>query len=150
MRILLRCQSPLAGTAGLPVLAGPGCLVLCAPQPEAVATAQRLYPDRRIEVKTLYREPRIGAQRGPFRSLGLLGWMLKAGPADEPNEEARRRVIDSSIRLIEVAKKDGEAVLVAGPQLLRLMAFKLNAIGYRGGFLGGFGAGEEKLYRYEV
>jgi hypothetical protein len=144
VKIHLRRQAPPASLAALKPLPGPGGIVLCAPQPDAVATAQRLYPDRRIEVKTLYREPLLDEGRG------LLGWMLRARPAEEAHEAVRRRVIDTSIRLIEVAKQDGEATLVAGPRLLRLLAFKLNSIGYRGSLLRGMGAGEERIYEYQV
>ncbi len=144
MKILLRCQAPAATVASLPSLPGPGPLVLCAPQPDSVATAQRLYPDRRIEVKTLYREPKLDEGRW------LLGWMLKARPNEESHEDVRRRVIDTSIRLIEVAKKDGEATLVAGPRLLRLLAIKLNSIGYRGPLLGTADASRQADYVYVV
>lgn len=144
MTITLRCQAPPAEAGRLAVVPGPGPLVLCAPQPDSVATAQRLYPDRRIEVKTLYREPGLDAGRW------LLGWMLKARAGEESHEDVRRRVIDSSVRLIGVAKENGEAVMVAGPRLLRLMAFKLNSIGYRGALLGPGRAGRETVYRYQV
>lgn len=144
MKILLRCQSPADQAGRLPVQAGPGSIVLCASHPDAVASAQRLYPDRRIEVKTLYAEPKLEPSRW------LLGWMLHARPGEETHEVVRRRVIDASIRLIEVAKQDGEATLVAGPRLLRLLAFKLNSIGYRGALLRGVKAGRVREFEYQV
>lgn len=128
MRIILRVQAAPELLPSLPVQAGIGPLVLCAPQPPSVATAQRLYPDRRIEVKTLYREPKLDEGRW------LLGWMLRARPSEESHEDVRRRVIDTSVRLIGLAKEEGEATLVAGPRMLRLLAIKLNSIGYRGPF----------------
>lgn len=144
MKILLRCQSPADQAGQLPVQAGPGSIVLCASHPDAVASAQRLYPDRRIEVKTLYAEPKLDPRRW------MLGWMLRARPSEETHEVVRRRVIDTSIRLIEVAKQDGEATLVAGPKMLRLLAFKLNSIGYRGGLVTGIRAGKVREFEYQV
>lgn len=144
MRIILRCQAPAADSARLTPEGGQGPLLCCAPQPDAVATAQRLFPDRRIEVKTLYREPQLDEGRW------LLGWMLHARPSEENHEEVRRRVIDTSIRLISLAKEHEEATLVAGPRLLRLLAFKLNSIGYRGPLLSGYKPGEERHFDYII
>jgi hypothetical protein len=144
MKITLRLQ---AGADALPALTpegGQGPVVCCANQPDAVASAQRLYPDRRIEVKKLFSEPELGPGRG------LLGWMLHARADEESHETVRRRVIDSSIRLIDVAKQDGEATLVAGPRLLRLLAIKLNSIGYRGTLLGPRKAGQSCAYDYTL
>jgi hypothetical protein len=59
-------------------------------------------------------------------------------------------VIDTSVRLIEIAKGQGDSVIVAGPDLLRLLAFKINAIGFVGGFFTGFGPGERRVYRYQA
>jgi hypothetical protein len=148
--ITLLCQIPDSGLGSLAREQGPGGTVLCAPQPAAVATAQRVFPDRRIEVKKLYAEPELGKDFRAFPSLALLAWMLFPGAGAEAPEEARRRVIDTSVRLIEISKSQEDAVLVAGPALLRLMAFKLNAIGYTGGFLTGFSPGERRVYRYQV
>jgi hypothetical protein len=142
MRIILTAQAPSEALSRLAPLAGPGSLVCCAPQPDAVATAQRLYPDRRIEVKTLYREP--GLHHGRW----LPAWMLKAQPGEESHEDLRRRLIDTSVRLVGVAKEEDEAVFVGGPRLLRLLAIKLNSIGYRGTLLSGWKAGEGKGYQY--
>jgi hypothetical protein len=130
MRIILTAQAPGGLLSRLTPIPGPGSLVCCAPQPDAVATAQRLYPDRRIEVKTLYREP--GLHQGRW----LLAWMLMAKPGEESHEDVRRRIIDTSVRLIGVAKEEDEAVFVGGPRLLRMLAIKLNSIGYRGPLLG--------------
>jgi hypothetical protein len=147
--ITLLCQAPASRLAGLPREPGQGATVLCAPQPAAVATAQRLFPDRRIEVKTIYAEPDLGPP-GRFTDLRLLRWMLLPARGGEPAEDAHRRVVDTSVRLIEIAKTRQDAVLVAGPALLRLTAFKLNAIGFTGGFLLGFKAAERRVFRYQV
>jgi hypothetical protein len=74
--------------------------------------------------------------------------MLHARPDEESHETVRRRIIDTSIRLIDVAKQDGEATLVAGPRLLRLLAIKLNSIGYRGALLGPRRPGQRCDYSY--
>ncbi len=145
MTITLLCQAQEKRLQALAREAGPGATVLCAPQSEAVATAQRVFPDRRIEVKKLYAEPDLGGA-----GAGLLAWMLAPSRDSEAAEDTRRRVIDTSVRLIEVAKAQEEAVLVAGPALLRLLAFKLNAIGFTGSFLFGFKPGERRVYRYQV
>ena len=50
------------------------------------------------------------------------------------------------MRLIEIAKSGQDPVLVAGPALLRLVAFKLNAIGFMGGFVLGFKPGERRVH----
>lgn len=147
--ITLLCQAPEQLLAGLPREPGQGATVLCAPQPAAVATAQRLFPDRRIEVKTLYAEPDLGGG-GRFNGLRLLRWMLLPAHGGEAAEDAHRRVVDTSVRLIEIAKTRQDAVLVAGPVLLRLCAFKLNAIGFTGGFLFGFKGAERRVFRYQV
>ncbi|HTB23055.1 MAG TPA: hypothetical protein VK914_10140 [bacterium] len=147
--ITLLCQAREGAIARLPREAGQGATVLCAPQPLAVATAQRLFPDRRIEVKTLYAEPDLGTATG-FTDLRLVRWMLLPSSGGESAEEARRRVVDTSVRLIEIAKSHQDPVLVAGPALLRLVAFKLNAIGFMGGFLLGFKPGERRVFRYQV
>ena len=150
MVITLQAQAGPDYLGKLAKLAGQGAPVLCAPQPPAVATAQHLYPDRRIEVKTLYGEPQLDPHRPLYRLLGLWGWMLAPGPQDEASEMVRRRVIDTNIRLIQVAKEHGEATLVAGPLFLRLIAVKLNAIGYRGPLLSAPKAGESRVYEYQV
>lgn len=149
MTITLFCQSQETAAA-LARESGPGATVLCAPQPEAVATAQRVFPDRRIEVKKLFSEPALGRGFSAFPSLALLAWMLLPPEGAEAPEDARRRVIDTSVRLIEIAKGQDEAVLVAGPALLRLLSFKLNAIGFTGAFLSGFKPGERRVYRYQL
>jgi hypothetical protein len=140
----------------LEVIPGQGAPVCCASQPTAVATAQRIYPDRRIEVKTLYREPQLRVPSLPgrwrpsaWRRLSLLAWMLRP-EGGEAAEEARRRVIDSTGRLIGLAKEHDEAILVAGPALLRLVAFKLNGLGFRGPLLGGFPAGVPIHYESDL
>jgi hypothetical protein len=147
--ITLLCQARDGAIALLPREAGQGATVLCAPQPPAVATAQRIFPDRRIEVKTLYAEPDLGSATG-FMDLRLLRWMLLPSRGGESAELARRRVVETSVRLIEIAKSGQDPVLVAGPALLRLVAFKLNAIGFMGGFLMGFKPGERRVFRYQV
>jgi hypothetical protein len=147
--ITLLCQAREGAIAKVPREPGPGATVLCAPQPAAVATAQRLFPDRRIEVKTLYAEPDLGAATG-FMDLRLVRWMLVPSRGGESAEQARRRVVDTSVRLIEIAKSGQDPVLVAGPALLRLVAFKLNSIGFMGGFLLGFKPGERRVFRYQV
>ena len=150
MIITLLCQAEPGQVAQLAREIGAGSTVLCASQPEAVATAQRVFPDRRVEVKTLYREPDLGARFSGFKNLALLSWMLLPSQSGEPAEEAKRRVVDTSIRLIEQAKLHQEAVLVGGPVLLRLVAFKLNSIGYTGAFMSSFKAGERRSYAYHV
>jgi len=150
MTITLLCHAEGERLAALPREPGPGGTVLSASQPAAVATAQRLFPDRRIEVKTLYGEPDLGPPFSRFRTLNLLLWMLFPRRGGEAAEAARRRVVDTSIRLIAVAKEHEAAVLVAGPVLLRLLAFKLNAIGFTGGFITGFRPGERRVYRYQA
>lgn len=150
MIITLLCQAEADQLPGLPREVGPGSTVLCANQPEAVATAQRVFPDRRVEVKTLYREPDLGGRFAGFKNLALLTWMLLPSDEGEAAEDAKRRVVDASIRLIEQVKQHQEAVIVAGPLMLRLMAFKLNAIGYHGAFLTGFKPGERRTYAYQV
>ena len=147
MTIVLVCQSPAEGLAAL-VPSGPGGPALCSPDAGAVATAQRRYPDRRIEVHERFREPRLGGDGGPAGRLRRLRWMLRPGPADESSESVRRRVIDSTVRLVELAKAHQESSLVAGPWLLGLVAFKLNGIGYRGPILRAFKPGESRLYLY--
>lgn len=138
---------------------GPGGPVLCAPQAAAVASAQRLYPDRRIEVKTHYREPALrvpqwqGWDLRPawWERLNRLGQAFAEGEASpdfEPAQELRRRVIDSSIRLIEIAKQYDEAVLVAGPGLCRLLGWKLASIGYAGPLLTPPRWGRERVFTY--
>lgn len=150
MIITLLCQAEAAQVPGLAREVGPGSTVLCASQPEAVATAQRVFPDRRIEVKTLYREPDLGPRFKGFQALALLSWMLLPSDSGEAAEEAKRRVVDTSIKLIDQAKQHQEAVIVAGPVLLRLLAFKLNAIGYQGSFITAFKPGERRSYAYQV
>jgi len=147
MIIRLVAAIPLeSGLAGLKPEVGPGSVVLCSPQPLAVATAQRLYPDRRIEVKNLYQAPHT-ARRGP---LALWLWLWRPLAGDEAVETARRRVVDSVIRLVQVAKEQQEATLVGDPLFLRLLALKLNSIGYRGPMFAGFKAGQTAQYRYTV
>jgi hypothetical protein len=131
---------------------GQGATICCASQPTAVATAQRIYPDRRIEVKTVYNEPALrvpglpGRWRpGAWRRLSLIAWMLRP-EGGEAAEAARRRVVDCSIRLIGLAKEHDEAVLVAGPAMLRLVAFKLNGLGFRGPLFKAFPAGVPVAY----
>ncbi len=143
----LRCQCAAGNERRLEPLHGPGATVLCGPQPEALATARRLYPDRRLEVKRLYAEPDLGPSRGP-EAWRLLRWMAHPAPAAEPAEEVRRRVVETGVRLVQLAREHEEGTLVAGPLFLRLLAFKLNAIGYGGGFLRGFRPGEGRSYRY--
>ena len=138
MEILLIRADDGTPAALLPSTAGRGATVLCAPN--ASVAAQRLYPDRRIEVKALYAEPR---SRG-----GLLGWMLTPRPDDESAEAVKRRVIDSAVRLTQLAKADQEASLVAGPRLLRLVAYKLGSIGWHGPLLRGFKPGQARRFRY--
>jgi len=147
--ITLLCQAREGTFSSLAREAGAGATVLCAPQPFAVATAQRVFPDRRIEVKTLYREPDLGSGSG-FVDFRILRWMLLPSRGGEEAQAVRRRVIDTSIRLIDISKNQREAVLVAGPALLRLVAFKLNAIGYLGGFVRGFKPAERRIFRYQV
>src|SRR5580700_9627307 len=96
--ITLLCQARDGAIALLPREAGQGATVLCAPQPPAVATAQRIFPDRRIEVKTLYAEPDLGSATG-FMDLRLLRWMLLPSRGGESSEQARRRVVETSVRL---------------------------------------------------
>ncbi|HTA16525.1 MAG TPA: hypothetical protein VK786_02120, partial [bacterium] len=64
----------------------------------------------------------------------------------EAAEAARRRVVDCSVRLIGLAKEHDEAVLVAGPALLRLVAFKLNGLGFRGPLFKAFPVGVPVSY----
>jgi hypothetical protein len=138
LKIILIHADDATPAALLAQAAGPGATVLCAPN--ASMAAQRLYPDRRIEVKALYAEPR---SRG-----GLLGWMLRPRPDDEAAEAVKRRVIDCAVRLTQLAKSDQAASLVAGPRLLRLVAFKLGAIGWQGPLLRGFKPGEARHFHY--
>jgi|GEM_PF-6647253 hypothetical protein len=145
--IVLVCQSPASALAALPV-EGPGGPALCSPDAGAVATAQRRYPDRRIEVHERFREPSLANASGPAGRLRRLRWMLRPGPGDESAESVRRRVVDSAVRLVELAKAHQESTLVAGPWLLGLVAFKLNGIGYRGPILRPFKSGESRLYRW--
>ena len=148
MTIELICQAPPAGLAGLQAAAGAGP-VLSSPHPDAVALAQKAYPERRIEVHERFREPSLAGcgNPGTFRRLA---WMLRPSQGDESAESVRRRVIDSSVRLVELAKLHQSSTLVAGPWMLGLVAFKLNGIGYRGAFLRGFKAGERRSYVYGV
>jgi hypothetical protein len=141
---------------GLDAQAGPGATVLCAPQPTAVATAQRVFPDRRIEVKTLYREPGMAVPGLPGRwkprtwaRLSLWRWMLSPSGGEDP-QEAKRRVIDTVGRLIGLAKEHDEAVLMAGPVLVQLVALKLNALGFRGPLYTGPRGGVERAYLSEL
>ena len=138
MDILLICADDHTPPALLAVNPGRGATVLCAP--DAAQAAQWLYPDRRIEARALYQEPRTRAR--------LWRWMLKAGPEDETAELVKRRVIDTAVRLTQVAKSDGETALVAGPRLLRLVGFKLGAIGWRGGQLRGWRPGQTRRFSY--
>ncbi|HXC63282.1 MAG TPA: hypothetical protein VNZ67_02935 [bacterium] len=147
MTIVLVCQSPAPELPALPA-EGPGGPALCSPNAEAVATAQRRYPDRRIEVHERFREPGLAGATSPAGRLRRLRWMLRPGPGDESAESVRRRVIDSTVRLVELAKAHQESTLVAGPWLLGLVAFKLNGIGYRGPILRTFKSGESRQYRY--
>ncbi|MGH7442325.1 MAG: hypothetical protein ACREKE_06595 [bacterium] len=128
---------------------GQGPTILVAPQGSAVAMAQRLFPDRRLEIKTLFAEPDLGPGRR-FLDWRLLRWMLRPARGGESAEAARRRVVETAVRLISLAKEHEEATLVAGPVLLRLLAFKLNGIGYGGPFLSGFKAGQRRVYRYRI
>lgn len=135
---------------------GQGATILCSPQPTAVAAAQKLYPDRRIEVKTLYREPLAPPPRLPWlrlrphawQRLGRLWWTLGLGPGPETHEALKRRIIDTSIRLTEIAKQSDEAVLLAGPALLRRVALKLVSIGWKGEFLRAYSWGDERSFDY--
>jgi hypothetical protein len=129
---------------------GPGSTVFCAAGKDSVATARHIFPDRRIEVKTLFVEPNLGAAGSGFPSLSLLRWMVFPPDGADSAEETRRRVVDVSVQLIARAKESGDAVLVAGPVLLRLLAFKLNAIGFTGGFLLNIKPGERRPYRYRL
>lgn len=147
--ITLLCQAGGPLLEVLPREPGQGPTVLCAPQSAAVATAQRLFPDRHIEVKTLYGEPALGSPGLP-RSLALLRWMLAPPKGAESAEEVRRRVVDTAVRLVGGTKSQDEALLVAGPALLRLLAFKLNAIGFIGPLVRGFKPGRRRVYRYRV
>jgi len=147
MTILLLCQCG-PGQLGSLTAHGPGGPALCSPDPDAVATAQHCFPDRRIEVHARYREPALAHGSGPAGRLRRLGWMLRPGPGDESAESVRRRVIDGSVRLVELAKQHQESTLVAGPWLLGLVAYKLNGIGYRGSILRAFKPGESRAYLY--
>jgi len=60
----------------------------------------------------------------------------------------RRRVIESSVRLVELAKLHQESTVVAGPWLLGLVGMKLAGIGYRGPILARFKPGECRRFRY--
>jgi hypothetical protein len=151
-----KAQPARMALLSLDVLAGQGSPILCASQPAAVATAQRIFPDRRIEVKSQYREPALhppalpGRWRpGTWRRLSLIHWMLRP-EVGEAAEEARRRVIDSTGRLIGLAKEHDEAVLIAGPALLRLVAFKLNGLGFRGPLFRPFKPGVQTFYTSEL
>lgn len=128
-------------------LAGPGGTLCASSHPAAVATAQRIFPDRKVEVKNLYRDPRLAPPPLPgrwrpatWRSFSLLRWMLKP-QGGEAAEDARRRVIDTTGRLIGLAKEHDEAILIGGPILLRLVAFKLNGLGFRGPLFSAFKPG---------
>jgi hypothetical protein len=147
MTIVLLCQCGAPRSASLPV-SGPGGPTLCSPDPEAVSTAQRCFPDRRIEVQDRYREPALAGGGGSAGGLRRLRWMLHPGRGDESAESVRRRVIDSSVRLVELAKQHQESTLVAGPWLLALVAYKLNGIGYRGPIFRRFRPGESRSYQY--
>ena len=137
MDILLICADDgIAAT--LPSTGGRGATVLSAPA--ACQAAQRLFPDRRIEVKPLYGEPRM--------RFSLLAWMLKPDPDGESAEEVKRRVVDASIRLTQLSKSHGEGSLVGGPRLLRLIAFKLASIGWRGPIVRGFKPGEARRFSF--
>lgn len=134
------------------VLAGPGGTVCASSHPAAVATSQRIFPDRRVEVKAQYREPLLTPPKLPFRwrpntwrRLSLIRWMLKP-EGGEAAEEARRRVIDTTGRLIGLAKEHDEAILIGGPAMLRLVAFKLNGLGFRGPLFGAFKPGWPTTY----
>jgi hypothetical protein len=151
-----KAQPARIALLSLDVLAGQGSPILCASQPTAVATAQRIYPDRRIEVKSQYREPALRPPKlpgrwrpGTWRRLSLIAWMLSPA-GGEGAEEVRRRVIDSTGRLIGFAKEHDEAVLVAGPALLRLVAFKLNGLGFRGPLFRPFKPGVQAHYESEL
>jgi len=147
MTIVLLCQGPPGALAAL-TPSGPGGPALCSPHADAVATAQRCFPDRRIEVHERYREPGLAGTAGPAGGWRRLAWMLRPGPGDESAESVRRRVIDGSVRLVELAKQHQESTLVAGPWLLGLVAYKLNGIGYRGSILRAFKPGESRAYLY--
>ena len=134
------------------VQAGPGGTICASSHPAAVATAQRIFPDRRVEVKTQYREIQLSPPRLPgrwrpktWRSLSLLLWMLRP-EGGEAAEEARRRVIDTTGRLIGLAKEHDEAILIGGPSLLRLVALKLNSLGFRGPLFSSFKPGVLTTY----
>ena len=138
------------------MVVGQGAPVLCAPQPTAVATAQRIYPDRRIEVKSQYREPNLRLPNLPghwrprtWGRVSLIAWMLNPS-GGEAAEEVRRRVIDSTGKLIGLAKEHDESILIAGPALLRLIAFKLNGLGFRGPLFGAFTPGMPMVYKSEL
>ena len=134
------------------VFAGPGGSICASSHPAAVATSQRIYPDRRVEVKAQYREPVLKPPRLPgrwrpatWRSASLLHWMLRP-EGGEAAEETRRRVIDTTGRLIGLAKEHDEAILIAGPALLRLVALKLNGLGFRGPLFAAFKPGWPTAY----
>ena len=151
-----KAQPARMALLGFNVEAGAGSTVCCSTQPTAVATAQRVFPDRRIEVKAQYREPILNPPKLPgrwrpsaWRRLSLISWMLSP-EGGEAAEEARRRVIDTTGRLIGLAKEHDEAVLVAGPALLRLVAFKLNGLGFRGPLFGAFKPGLPAHYESDL
>ncbi|MES2202504.1 MAG: hypothetical protein V4498_09650 [candidate division FCPU426 bacterium] len=128
MKIVL--LSPSSKFDGIPLHPGQGPLVLSAPDPVSVAFATRLFPDRRIEVKALYGEPRLSPG-----VLSLLGFLAGLKKADETPEHLKARVVACATRLIGISKSDGEGIMVAGPILSRLLGLKLAGIGYRGPFL---------------
>lgn len=134
------------------VFAGPGGTICASSHPAAVATSQRIYPDRRVEVKAQYREPVLNPPKLPgrwrpntWRSASLLNWMLRP-EGGEAAEETRRRVIDTTGRLIGLAKEHDEAILIAGPAMLRLVALKLNGLGFRGPLFASFKPGWPTTY----
>ena len=135
---------------------GGGGIVLCSAQTAAVAAAQRLFPDRRIEVKGAYLDPRPSLPKLPWlrlkplawQRLALAWWSLAGKSSGEEPETFKRRIIEASVRLTEVAKQADEAVLVAGPLMLGRIALKLASIGWRGRFMRAFAWDEERSFEF--
>jgi hypothetical protein len=118
---------------------GPGALVLCSPATSAVDYAARLFGDRRIEVKPAYADPLLQPPRwrgrlrpGAWEWLAMAGFFTGWVKSDESSEQVKQRMVQLATRLIGIAKDHDEAHFVGEPLMIRLLAFKLPSIGYRG------------------
>jgi hypothetical protein len=118
---------------------GPQGTVLSPPEMVSVATSRRAFPDRRIEVDPKYKDPQdIDSSQGgiPLPSFIWQRWFrlkhLLGYSSSETPQELKRRVVETTARLIELAKKDGASVLVGEGLLLRLVLLKLKSIGFHG------------------